>query len=147
MPVQARKFTHRLQHLQVLEKAVFSSHMIGLQLQKMKMCFINLHMRSWKNPLKAQTSVAKSQLFSTGDQSYEKKSFIFHFLAGVGVSVQRACLVNFCKTSISSISFFELAGSILAQILYSDFSKLGCLWELIIGETRCIVFDLKRYGE
>ena len=30
--------------------------------------------------------------------------------------------------------------------LYSDFSKLGCLWELIIGETCCIVFDLKRCG-
>ena len=31
--------------------------------------------------------------------------------------------------------------------VYSDFSKLGCLWELIIGETNCIVFDLKRYGK
>ena len=30
-------------------------------------------------------------------------------------------------------------------MLYSDFSKLGCLWELIIGEACCIVFDLKRY--
>ena len=31
--------------------------------------------------------------------------------------------------------------------VYSDFSKLGCLWELTIGETRCTVFDLKRYGK
>ena len=32
-------------------------------------------------------------------------------------------------------------------LLYSDFSKLGCLWESIIGETRCIVFDLKKIWE
>ena len=31
--------------------------------------------------------------------------------------------------------------------LYSDFFKLDCLWELIIGETCCIVFDLKRCGK
>ena len=36
----------------------------------------------------AQTSVQKSQFFSTGDQSYEKKSFIFQFLAGIRVSIQ-----------------------------------------------------------
>ena len=26
--------------------------------------------------------------------------------------------------------------------VYSDFSKLGCLWELIIGDTCCIVFGM-----
>ena len=30
---------------------------------------------------------------------------------------------------------------------HSDFLKLGCFWDLLIGETRCIVFDLKRYGK
>ena len=32
-------------------------------------------------------------------------------------------------------------------IVYSDFYKLVCLYELVIGETRCIVFDLKKYGK
>ena len=30
------------------------------------------------------------------------------------------------------------------RLVYSDFSKLGYLWELIIGQARCIVFDLKK---
>ena len=38
--------------------------------------------------IQAQTSVLKSQFFSTGDQSYGNKSFIFQFLTGVGVYVQ-----------------------------------------------------------
>ena len=32
-------------------------------------------------------------------------------------------------------------------VVCSDFSQLGCLWELIIAETHCNVFDLKRYGK
>ena len=34
------------------------------------------------------TSVLKCQLFSTGEESYKNKSFIFQFCAGVGVYVQ-----------------------------------------------------------
>ena len=45
-------------------------------------------MSSWENPLEAQTSVQKSQYFSTADQSYETWSFTFQFLAGLGVYVQ-----------------------------------------------------------
>ena len=37
LQAQARELAHRLLHLQVVEKAVFSSHMIGLQLRKIKM--------------------------------------------------------------------------------------------------------------
>ena len=53
----------------------FSSHMIGLQLHKMKMYVLNF-MGAYiedhgKIPLKAQTSVPKSQFFPAGDQSYE----------------------------------------------------------------------------
>ena len=41
-----------------------------------------------ENALKAQTAVQKSPFYSTGDQSYKKKSFIFQLLVGVGVSIQ-----------------------------------------------------------
>ena len=87
---QRVKVTQGLLHFRVLEKAVFSSHMIGLQLRKIKMYLINCiraYMGDHGNPLKAQISVQKVS-FQLETNRVGKKSSIFQFLAGLGVSVQ-----------------------------------------------------------
>ena len=49
-------------------------------------------MKLWRNPLETQTSVQTSQLFSTLDQSFEKKLLIFLVFGSVEVSVHNFVL-------------------------------------------------------
>ena len=76
----------------MVEKAEISSHKISLQSRKIKKYFINF-VRAYmgdhgKSTQKSRLRSKKVNFFSTGDQSYEKKSFIFQCLVAVAVSVQ-----------------------------------------------------------
>ena len=67
-------------NLQVLEKGVFSSHMIGLQLRKMKLYLIIFSGLKWEIMEKSTQSThfyPKKSIFLTGDQQYEKRNPLF----------------------------------------------------------------------
>ena len=74
----------------------------------------SLYGRPWKNPVLAQTSVLKSQFFSTGDQSYKNKYFIFQFLSVVGVYLISPTVIKGC--SLCSILIVSLAIWMMKEI-------------------------------
>ena len=73
--------------MQVIEKAVFSSHMIGLQFAKNEDVFNKFYYMGDHGEILSdhKASVLKSQFFSVGGQYYKNKFFICKFLSGVGV--------------------------------------------------------------
>ena len=77
---QRVKFTQGLLHSRALEKAVLSSHMIGLQLRKMKMYLINCiraYMGDHGKSTQSTDFCPKTLFFQLETNRYEKKNHLF----------------------------------------------------------------------